>query len=63
MTELTTEYCRICGHPKQHHDLDMHLDPADHGKAREDAAKGHGACHAMAYGNKPCICVEYRSWT
>ncbi|MFG1930654.1 hypothetical protein ACGFK1_08340 [Mycobacterium sp. NPDC048908] len=63
MTELITEYCRVCGHAKQHHDLHVHLDPADHGKAREEAAKGHGPCHDMSYGDNACICVEYRGWT
>jgi hypothetical protein len=64
MTEATTTYCRVCGHAKEHHDLDVHLDPnEDHGRAREEAEQGRGACHDMAYRNHHCICVEYQSWT
>jgi hypothetical protein len=62
MTEATTTYCKVCGHPKEDHDLNVHLDPQEHAKAREDAARGHGACHDMSYGDHPCICVEYQSW-
>ncbi|MDZ4269043.1 MAG: hypothetical protein U1D00_25725 [Mycobacterium sp.] len=63
MTEATTAYCKNCGHAKEHHDLDVHLDPKDHDKARERAAHGHGACHDMSFGDHHCICVEYLSWT
>ncbi|MCV7153790.1 hypothetical protein [Mycolicibacterium pyrenivorans] len=63
MTEATTAYCKNCGHAKEHHDLDVHLDPKDHDKARERAAQGHGACHDMSFGDHHCICVEYLSWT
>lgn len=62
MTEPTTTFCKVCGHPKEHHDLDVHLDPKEHVKARENAARGHGACRDMSYEDHPCICVEYQSW-
>ena len=35
MTEAITTYCKVCGHAKEHHDLDVHLDPKDHVKARK----------------------------
>lgn len=64
MIEATTTYCRVCGHAKEHHDLDLHVDPTmDHTKAREEAERGHGACHDKSYGDHHCICVEYQSWT
>ncbi|RDH79730.1 hypothetical protein DVS77_05915 [Mycolicibacterium moriokaense] len=62
MTEATSAYCKVCGHPKEDHDLDVHLGE-EHTKAREDAARGQGACHDMSYADHPCICVEYQSWT
>ncbi|MBX7432848.1 hypothetical protein JDV09_12130 [Mycobacterium sp. Y57] len=64
MAEVITEYCKRCGHPKEHHDLNVHFDPEAHpAKAREQAALGQGACHDMSYGDHHCICVEYESWT
>lgn len=63
MTEAITTYCKVCGHAKEHHDLDVHLDPKDHVKARKEAGRGHGACHDMSYGDHHCICVEFESWT
>lgn len=63
MTEAITTYCKVCGHAKEHHDLDVHLDPKDHVKARKEAARGYGACHDMSYGDHHCICVEFESWT
>ena len=63
MTETYTTYCRVCGHAKEHHDLDVHLDPAHHEEARERAARGEGACHDMSFGANHCICVEFQGWT
>ena len=64
MTQATTAYCKVCGHPKEHHDLDVHLDPKKgHGKTREELDRGQGACRDMSYGDHRCICVEYQSWT
>jgi hypothetical protein len=64
MTEATTAYCGICGHPKEHHDLQVHLDPKKgHAKTREAGERGTGACRDNSYGGHRCICVEYQSWT
>jgi len=63
MTEATATYCKVCGHAKEHHDLNVHLDPKHHIKAREEAAQGHGACHDNSFGDNHCICVEFESWT
>lgn len=64
MTETITTYCKVCGHAKEHHDLDVHLDPGtDHAGERAEAGRGHGACHDMSYGEHPCVCLEYQGWT
>jgi len=63
MTETITTYCKVCGHAKEHHNLNVHLDPDGHLKARAEAAQGRGACRDMSYGNNHCICVEFESWT
>lgn len=59
MTEVTTQYCKLCGHLKEHHDLNAHINPKD---ARERAARGQGACQDMSFGDHHCICVGYASW-
>ena len=64
MTEAITAYCKVCGHPKEHHDLDVHLDPEkSYERRREEGEQGHGACRDMSYGDHHCLCVEYQSWT
>lgn len=63
-TEVTTAYCKVCGHAKEHHDLDVHLDPKKgHAETRKEGEEGHGACRDMSYGDHHCICVEYKDWT
>ncbi|KMO78768.1 hypothetical protein BST22_09990 [Mycolicibacterium chubuense] len=60
MTEFT-EYCKNCGHPKEHHDLDAEFDPK---MAREERAKpGQSACSDMSFDDHHCICTGYQSWT
>ncbi len=59
MTEVTTEYCKVCGHAKEHHDLNAHVAPKE---ARDNAEQGGGACRDMSFGEHHCICVGYQSW-
>jgi len=63
MTETFTSYCKVCGHAKEHHNLDVHLDPKGHLAARDRGARGEGACTDMSFGDNHCICVEYQGWT
>ena len=64
MTQTTTEYCKVCGHAKEQHNLDVHLDPKkSHVQVREEGEQGRGACRDMSYGDHHCLCVEYQSWT
>ena len=60
MTEFA-EYCKNCGHPKEHHDLNADFD-SDPEEGRDEAEQGHGACHDMSFGDHHCICVGYESW-
>lgn len=62
MTEATA-YCKTCGHPREHHDLNVHLDHQHEARARDEAEQGRGACRDMSYGDHHCICTEYQSWT
>lgn len=64
MTDATTTYCKACGHPKEHHDLDVHLDPKKgHATSREEGERDQGACRDMSFDDHHCICREYQSWT
>ncbi len=53
-----SEYCANCGHLKESHDLNVHS-KADHRKIVPE----NPACHEMSFGDHPCICVGYKSWT
>lgn len=55
----TTDYCKVCGHPKAAHDLNVHLDPSH---AKQLAEQGKGACHEKSFDDNACICFEYESW-
>jgi hypothetical protein len=55
---VVTEYCKVCGHGKEHHDLNVHRQPGHH---KIDSQQR--ACDQMSFGNHACICVEYESWT
>ena len=54
----TMVYCGVCGHPKEAHDLNVHVDPA---KAVKEGEAGRGACHDTTNGQKR-VCFEYENW-
>lgn len=54
-----TDYCKNCGHPKEHHDLNTHFDPK---KARQRGKERDRACSDMSFDDHHCICMEYQSW-
>ncbi len=57
-SEATATYCRICGHKKEHHDLNIHPEP---GKNKIGSCEP--ACDQMSFDDHRCICVGYESWT
>lgn len=61
VVEPATEYCRICGHAKEAHNLNFQGDPKE---AHELYARGEYVCQHMtgAKSAEHCICVGWSSW-